>query len=205
MSTVPTKKSNRAFDRSICFSNFESQVNAVKQIEASQGAETALRAYFILADYCLYGIEPDPASNPWGFAWALVKQQASTSIKNRARGFGSEDTEKTEAILEYMGENPHASRREVAQAVGCSVGKVQKVASSGPYTHSLDDTRSHDHSHNLNHSREREREHDGPSLASPAGSDASPSPRLATLDGGAVENLPPKSMNSTEPKEAPND
>ena len=78
----------------------------------------------------MYGIEPDPASNPWGWAWPMVERKAKNSSNNRRRGFGAEDTEKATAIKEYLAEHPEDSMRAVARAVGCSDRTVRKVVAS---------------------------------------------------------------------------
>lgn len=117
----------KIYDRSICFTCFRDYVDALLGIEQAAGAETAFSAFKILADYCLYGIDPDPANNPWGWAWCLVEQKARNSENNRRRGFRTENTEQTAAVEDYLADHPLASVREVARAVGCSRGKAHKV------------------------------------------------------------------------------
>lgn len=113
--TAPTP-----FDPTICFTCFGDYVEALLGIEQAEGPEVAFSAFKILADFCLYGIEPDPAANPWGWAWPMVERKAKNSNNNRRRGFGAEDTEKATAIKEYLAEHPEDSMRAVARAVGCS-------------------------------------------------------------------------------------
>lgn len=123
--TAPTP-----FDPTICFTCFGDYVEALLGIEQAEGPEVAFSAFKILADFCLYGIEPDPAANPWGWAWPMVERKAKNSNNNRRRGFGAEDSEKATAIKEYLAEHPEDSMRAVARAVGCSDRTVRKVVAS---------------------------------------------------------------------------
>ena len=118
------------FDPTICFTCFGDYVEALLGIEQAEGPEVAFSAFKILADFCLYGIEPDPAANPWCWAWPMVERKAKNSNNNRRRGFGAEDTEKATAIKEYLAEHPEDSMRAVARAVGCSDRTVRKVVAS---------------------------------------------------------------------------
>lgn len=121
----PTAKA--AFDRTVCFTCFGDYVDTLKMIAAQQGAEIAYAAFEILADYCLYGIEPDPDSNPWGLVWPIVERRARLSINNRRRGFGTPDKELAERIREYAAENPEATQRQIADAVDCHRNTVSKT------------------------------------------------------------------------------
>ena len=94
--------------------------------------EMGLRAFLTLADYCLYGKQPDPADNAWGLVWPLVEAEARRSIANRRRGFGTEDVALSDAIREYAAGHPGASQRAIAEALGCSLGKVNKTLLGGP-------------------------------------------------------------------------
>lgn len=117
----------RPYDPTVCFTFFGDYVDALLGIEQTEGAEAAFSAFKILADYCLYGVEPAPANNPWSWAWPMVERKARNSDNNRRRGFSAEDTEKTAAIMDYLADHPGATVRETARAVGCSHGKVHKV------------------------------------------------------------------------------
>ena len=120
------KKNRKSFDRTICFTFFSAWVEAIREL-ALEDHEKALDAFLTLSDYCLYNVEPDPANNPWGFTWPIVAGEAQRSIQNRRRGFGAENVEQTKIIEQHHAEHPEESQRAIAQAVGCSVGKVNKV------------------------------------------------------------------------------
>lgn len=114
------------FDRTILFSCFSPWVESIRQ-QRQTDPEKAADAFLALADYCLYAKEPDPATNPWGMAWPMVKHDADASIKNRSRRFGTEDLTKQEKIKNFFLEYPDATQREAEEATGCSLGLVNKV------------------------------------------------------------------------------
>lgn len=125
--TLKTKEHKAPFDPAVCFTCFGPWVESIRDIGERQGADAALAAFLSLADYCLYNIEPDSASNPWNFAWPLVKRQAQNSMNNRRRGFGAENSKQTLAIQDYFRTHPEATYKEVSEALGCSIGKAHKV------------------------------------------------------------------------------
>ena len=124
--SISAKNSRQEFDQSVCFTCFSSWVETVR-LMAQDSPETALRAFLTLADYCLYGAEPDPTENAWGAVWPLVKGEAKRSIANRRRGFGAEDVALSDTIRAYAAGHPGASQRAIADALGCSLGKVNKT------------------------------------------------------------------------------
>ena len=125
------KISPEEFDRSVCFTFFSSWVESLRYL-AEYDQQAALTAFFILSDFCLYGIEPDPEANPWGFTWPMVEHEARRSINNRRRGFSAEDVELSDAIRAYHAQHPEASQRTIARELCCSVGKVNKVLKAKP-------------------------------------------------------------------------
>lgn len=127
---TPTKKNKperEPFDPSVAFMCFGDYVEALRGIAAQYGVERAFSAFLVLADYCLYGKEPDPENNPWGWAWAMVERKARNSINNRRRGFGAKDADKTELIKSYAAAHPEETKRGIARAVGCSDWKVRQA------------------------------------------------------------------------------
>lgn len=155
-STPPTP--GTAFDRSICFTFFQPWLEAIRTT-AQADPQKALDAFFILSDYCLYAKEPDPEHNPWGMAWPVISAEARRSINNRRRGFGAEDVVLTEAIRRYYMEHPGITQQATADALHCSIGKVNKVVRgirsgdgihSGSGTHSACDIHIHNDSGNKN-------------------------------------------------------
>lgn len=125
------KNSPEEFDRSVCFTFFSSWVESLRYL-AECDQQAALTAFFILSDFCLYGIEPDPEANPWGFSWPIVEREARRSINNRRRGFSAEDVELSDAIRAYHAQHPEASQRAIARELCCSPSKVNKVLKAQP-------------------------------------------------------------------------
>jgi len=131
----------KAFDPTICFTCFSPWVEFIRNLSERDPA-AALQAFFVIADFCLYDIEP-AADNSWGLAWPIVEQQALRSIHSRRRGFGAENTVQTEAIKAYVIAHPGAPQWEIASAIGCSLTKVNKVMKqlrSVPPSSSIDDS-----------------------------------------------------------------
>lgn len=123
------KQNKKEFDQTICFTFFQPWLEAIRTT-AETDPQKAIDAFLVLGDYCLYGIEPDAERNPWGIAWPVISAEARRSIDNRRRGFGAENTALTEAIKNYHAEHPEATQMEIKKAVGCSIGKVNKVIRS---------------------------------------------------------------------------
>lgn len=124
--SISKKNSPKEFDQSVCYTCFAPWVESIRMM-AEDSPETALKAFLALSDYCLYGITPEPKSNPWGALWPVIEGEAKRSIANRRRGFGTENVIQSDAIREYHSEHPQATQREIAEAVGCSLWKVNKV------------------------------------------------------------------------------
>lgn len=148
-------RNTQEFDRTVCYSCFSTWVDAIRMM-AQESPERAVGAFLTLSDYCLYGVQPEPEGNPWGFMWPIVEGEAKRSIANRRRGFGSEDVELSDAIRAYSAEHPDASQRAIADALGCSLGKVNKalqkpagaipVTGDGAVTDNVHVNVSHEHS-----------------------------------------------------------
>lgn len=116
---------DKVFDQSVCFSFFGDYKQTADEIEKEFSAEEALNYYKDLCNYALYNTEP-VLSGIRKILWPTTKTTVDSSIKRRRSGFG-EDTDKSEEILQYKRDNPDATQRGIADAVGCSLGKVNKV------------------------------------------------------------------------------
>lgn len=117
--------SEKTFRRDMCCMVFEDHRITASELEKECGKEAALDYYNAILDYSLYDIEPN-LTGAVKFLWPVTKTGLDRSIENRSRGFRQEDTELTEKILQHKKDNPCASQRDIAKAVGCSVGKVNK-------------------------------------------------------------------------------
>lgn len=127
--SISKKNSPKTFDQTICFTFFQPWLEAIRTV-AETDPQKAIDAFLVLGDYCLYGIEPYADRNPWGIAWPVISAEAKRSINNRRRGFGAENTAQTESIKNYHAEHPEATQQNIADAVHCSIGKVNKVIRS---------------------------------------------------------------------------
>ena len=167
----------KEFDRKVCFSFFEDYRKTAKEIENDFGKEDVLDYYNAIIDYALYEIEPE-IKGVLKYTWYTTKTTIDKSIERRSKGFGKEDTEKTDKVLEYVKDNPNATQREISEATGVSLGKVNNVlkevnkecnsttdantyTNTIPTTNTLSDTNTYTVSCSItNTTSEREHEHD---------------------------------------------
>ena len=119
-------KNDKGFDRSIAFTFYAEWAQDADTIEEDYGLEGKAKFYDAIVNYALFEITPE-MKPPIKYFWNTIQEKIDASQNHRARGFTRENTEQTEAILKYIEENPNASEREIAVAVGCSNGKVNKV------------------------------------------------------------------------------
>lgn len=124
--SVDTQK--REFDRSICFTFFESYLEQGELVNVNLGSEVCANYFIALCRYALYQEEPQDS----------IIKMLITGLKNtidagqnkRAKSFKGEDVDMTNKILKYKEDNPNASYRQIADALGCSKSKVGKVFSN---------------------------------------------------------------------------
>lgn len=151
------KNYGKEFSRNICFTFFEDFRKTAKEIETDFGKESVADYYNAIIDYALYANEPE-LKGVIKYIWHTTKASIDKSIERRSNGFTKEDTEKTEKVLNYKKENPTATQREIADATGVSVGKVNKVLNKDAFD-SISITDSNTSSISTT-SIEREHEHD---------------------------------------------
>lgn len=151
--------SNKEFNRNICFTFFEDYRKTAKEIEEDFGKEAVADYYNAIIDYALYGVEPE-LKGAIKYIWHTTKASIDKSIERRSGGF-RENTEQTERVLKYKEENPEATQREIAEATGISVGKVNKVLKANSSSNTISNTDSNSNSNSSSNSiREHEHEHD---------------------------------------------
>lgn len=149
-------KSNKVFERNVCFTFFEDYRLTAKELEDDFGKEIVADYYNAIIDYALYEQEPE-LKGTIKYVWHTTKTTIDKSVERRSNAFGKADVETTKKILQYKENHPEATQRKIAEAVGCSPGKVNKVLkdySSNTYSNSNTDTNS-----SSNTCNEREREH----------------------------------------------
>lgn len=159
----------KEFNRNICFTFFEDYRKTAKEIEEDFGKEAVADFYNAIIDYALYEIEPE-LKGVLKYTWHTIKTTIDKNVEKRSSGF-RENTEQTEKILKYKEENPKATQREIAEATGVSLGKVNKVLKASSITSSITNTitntssssntiREHEHEHEEKKEEKREKERD---------------------------------------------
>ena len=115
----------KEFKRNVCFTFFESYLEQGEQIRNIFGDEKCADYFIALIKYALYEEESTDA-----IISAFISGLKNTIDANQAKreqAYNKEDVVLTSKILEHKTNNPDATQREIADAVGCSVGKVNKV------------------------------------------------------------------------------
>ena len=128
----------KVFDRSVAFTFYKEWKQDADTIEEDFGAEVKAAYYDAIINYALFEIEPEMKA-PIKYFWNSIKEKIDASQKNRSKGF-REDTEMTQKIINYKASNPTASQRTIAEAVGCSAGKVNKVLNTNTTTNTSTST-----------------------------------------------------------------
>lgn len=120
---------NKEFDRSVAFTFYKEWKQDADTIEEDFGSEGKAAYYDAIANYALFEIEPEMKA-PIKYFWSSIKERIDASQSHRAKGFAKEDVELTQKIVQYKEEHPDASQRDIAEALDCSVGKVNKALKS---------------------------------------------------------------------------
>ncbi len=124
--SVDNKK--KEFDRSICFTFFESYLEQGELVNINLGSEMCSNYFIALCRYALY--QEEPQDSIIKMLIIGLKNTIDAGQNKRARSFKGEDTDMTNKILKYKEDNPDASYRQIADALGCSKSKVGKVFSN---------------------------------------------------------------------------
>lgn len=130
----------KQFDRSKCFTFFESYYTTGQMIEEMKGKEVAYEYYKAIIEYALY---EKPIEDKEIFLYAggdTALRMIDSSQERRSRGFG-ENPEVTKAIIEFVRDNPGMSQDKISKEVHCSKGKVNKTLKNfreGKYKETFD-------------------------------------------------------------------
>lgn len=113
---------NKQFDRSKCFTFFNTYRIQGKRIREKYGDKMAADYYEAIIDY---GLDQKPIIDDelMLLIGETLLETIDSSQKRRSRGFG-ENTERTKAIIELVRDNPGISQSKVASAVHCSKSTV---------------------------------------------------------------------------------
>ena len=153
--TNKTECETKEFDRSVCFSFFKSYLEQGEKVNKLYGAEAAYNYFIALIEYGLYQKESeDELSN---LLVSGLKNTIDANQKKRASAFESKENKRiTESVLKFKAENPNATQREIASAVGCSLGKVNTAlaksnnANTNNYTNRNSNSNNNTNSMNVN-------------------------------------------------------
>lgn len=113
---------NKQFDRSKCFTFFNTYRTQGKRIREKYGDKMAADYYEAIIDY---GLDQKPITDDelMLLIGETLLETIDSSQKRRSRGFG-ENTERTKAIIELVRDNPGISQSKIASAVHCSKSTV---------------------------------------------------------------------------------
>lgn len=123
-------KVQNTFDPTICFTFFGTWVKSIEELETEQ--DRSSQAYLLfkaIADYSMYGKEPDFQNNPTlKVLWVLIERELDVSLDRRKRNFANDEMkEKRDKIINAVISNPTASLRELAEIAGTSKSTVDRV------------------------------------------------------------------------------
>lgn len=118
-----------AFDSTVCFTFFGSWVETIEEVKKYLGESAAFCLYSAIADYSMYGVEPDFSQYPFlNAVWRTVEREIDLSLDNRKRGFAKDTSnEKYQAIIDAVIENPGASLRAIGEMTGTNKNMVDLV------------------------------------------------------------------------------
>ena len=114
------------FDRSVCFTYFNEYHKQVMLVNKLFGAEKAMAVYEAIADYGLFGKEPED-EEVLLLTGASVLKSIDLSQDRRQRGFAGEDLDKSELIITMHIEHPEYSQNRLAEMLHTSKGKINKT------------------------------------------------------------------------------
>lgn len=118
-----SKEKDKTFDERVFFTFYWDYYLTAEKIAEDEGKEAAVKYTDAIAEYALYGKEPElPPSlkNHW-------KTTKTKIDSRRKRSLSGEDEEMSNKVLQYAKKNPGASQRKIAAACGCSNSKVYRV------------------------------------------------------------------------------
>ena len=113
----------KVFNRSVCFSFFESYLDQAKQVKEQLGPEMCAEYLIAVAEYGLYQKESE---NPMiKMLVSGLKNVIDAGQEKRAKAFSN--SEMYEEIIQYKKDHPDASLREIGEALGCSKNTVDRA------------------------------------------------------------------------------
>ena len=128
---------NKEFQRNKACTFYGEWEQDAEMIKEDYGLEGMALYYDAIVKYALHEIEIDAVKKPpIKYFWSTIREKIDASQEHRSRGFSKIDTDAANKIIAYKTEHQEASQREIADAVGCSLGKVNKTLKSNEPTNS---------------------------------------------------------------------
>lgn len=131
MSYNSSGKSDKNYDRSVCFTMYRNWVETGYVIEEAYGIEASLTWRKLIENYCLYGNAPEWESLPEEYtlplklAWNGIQGNVDAELAKRKKYFKEEElNEQQKAVIQYKVEHPESSGRACAKALGMNPSTV---------------------------------------------------------------------------------
>ena len=124
-------KSDKNYDRSVCFTMYRNWVEIGYEIEEAFGIEASLTWRKFIENYCLYGNAPEWESLPKEYAlvlklaWIGIQGNVDAELAKRKKYFKEEElNDQQRAVIQYMVEHHESSGRACAKALGLNPSTV---------------------------------------------------------------------------------
>lgn len=103
-----------AFDPTICFTVYGSWIEAIEEVEtASDRDSLAYQMFKAIANYSMYGEEPNFDNAPLRAWWRVTARGIDSSMGRRRKKFAPEEvTERERIVIDALIRHPDASIRE---------------------------------------------------------------------------------------------
>jgi len=129
---------DKEFDRSVCFTFYESYLTQAELIKEQYGANEAYDSLSGIIKYALY--KEEPANIMAKIVLEGLKNTIDAGQAKRASGFAKKsNAEMDEKIIQYKKDNPDATYEQIKEALGCSKGKISKVLKNSVHVHDVHD------------------------------------------------------------------
>jgi len=133
-----TMANDKEFDRSVCFTFYESYLTQAELIKEQYGANEAYDSLSGIIKYALY--KEEPANIMAKIVLEGLKNTIDAGQAKRASGFAKKsNAEMDEKIIQYKKDNPDATYEQIKEALGCSKGKISKVLKNSVHVHDVHD------------------------------------------------------------------
>lgn len=118
-----------AFDPTICFTVYGSWIEAIEEVEtASDRDSLAYQMFKAIANYSMYGEEPNFDNAPLRAWWRVTARGIDSSMGRRRKKFAPEEvTERERIVIDALIRHPDASIRDIWQETGVHRSSVDRI------------------------------------------------------------------------------